>query len=179
MDHLSQKQKGGDNSVNIQAGRDANLYINSVKTEERDFGIIDEIFKSVMIKLKENKDEIHTRDASHINVNKKIEINFDNEEERERVRQYFKYAYTRIALIEKRIREEDSEGQKAIQCHVFGRYNALKDSGLNNIQILEKLFEQFIPTGKSDNSDYTTLTRSFILFFFDDCTIFKKTDTEK
>ena len=46
MDELTQKQKGGDNSVNVQAGRDA-TFIHIAKSDERDFGIIDEIFKSV------------------------------------------------------------------------------------------------------------------------------------
>lgn len=179
MDKLSQKQKGGDNSLNVQAGRDVNIYDQAAQSEERDFGIIDEILKSVIAKLEGGEYESETQHTGHVALNKKIEINFSDEEDRERIRQYFKYAYIRISLIEKRIQEEDSERQKALQSHVFGKYNALKDDGLDNTKILEKLFEQFIPSGKKDDPEYTTLVRAFILFFFDDCTIFKKTDKEK
>jgi len=175
MDELTQKQKGGDNSVNVQAGRDA-TFIHIAKSDERDFGIIDEIFKSVIKSLGSSES---LPDKEHINLSKKIEINFNDEEERRRVQEYFKYAYTKIALIEKRIQEEDSEVQNDLHGHLFQRYNSLKDGGLNNLQILEDLFSQFIIPSKKDNAEYTNLTRAFILFFFDDCTIFEKTESEK
>ncbi|MDP3066808.1 MAG: hypothetical protein Q8N08_08740 [Methanobacteriaceae archaeon] len=175
MDKLSQDQKGGNNSVNLQAGRDIN-FSQTVQADQRDFGIIDEIFKSVIKDLESNESRL---DKDHINLSKKIEINFKDEEERRRVQEYFKYAYTKIALIEKRIQEEDSEVQNDLHGHLFQRYNSLKDEGLNNLQILEKLFSQFIIPDKKDNAEYTNLTRAFILFFFDDCTIFEKTESEK
>jgi hypothetical protein len=175
MNELTQKQKSGDNSTNIQAGHDVTL-IQVVKSDEKDFGIIDEIFKSVVKQL-ESSD--HKLDKEHVNLSKKIEINFKNEEERKRVREYFKYAYTKIALIEKRIQEEDLETQNDLHGHVFQSYNTSKDKGLINIEILESLFSQFVIPDKKDNVEYSNLTRAFVLFFFDDCTIFEKTDTEK
>jgi len=175
MDELTQKQKGGDNSVNLQAGRDV-TFINIAKSDEKDFGIIDEIFKSVIKSLGSNESQ---PDKEHINLSKKIGINFKDEEERRRVQEYFKYAHTKSALIEKRIQEEDLEVQNDLHGHLFQRYNSLKDERLNNLQILEKLFSQFITPDKKDNAEYTNLTRAFILFFFDDCTIFEKTESEK
>lgn len=175
MEDLTQKQKGGDNSVNFQAGRDVN-YINSYRSDETDFGIIDEIFKSVIKRLGSGESQ---PDKEHVKLSKKIEINFKNEEERKRVQKYFKYAYTKIALIEKRIQEEDSEVQNDLQGHLFQNYNSLKDDGLTNLQILENLFSQFNIPGKKNNAEYANLTRAFILFFFDDCTIFEKTESEK
>lgn len=175
MDELTQNQKAGDNSINLQAGRDVTL-IQIAKSDEKDFGIIDEIFKSVIKSLGSSE---FRPDKEHINLSKKIEINFKDEEERRRVQEYFKYAYTKIALIEKRIQEEDSEVQNDLHGHLFQRYNSLKDRGLNNLRILEELFSQFIITDKKDNAEYTNLTRALILFFFDDCTIFEKTESEK
>lgn len=177
MDKLSQKQKGGDKSVNIQIGGNAKIDFNQVaQSDQKDFGIIDEIFKSVVKQLKSSD---HKPDKKHVNLSKKIEINFKNEKERKRVQEYFKYAYTKIALIEKRIREEDPEVQKDLHGHIFQRYNSLKDKRLDNLPILEELFAQFIIPNKKDNAEYANLTRAFILFFFDDCTIFEKTDSEK
>lgn len=176
MANLSQKQEGGDKSNNYQAGRD--LIINPTATtqaEEQDFGIIDEIFKDVIKKLDANDYKLI---SGHIKVKEKIEINFSNEEDRKRIQEYFKSAYTKIALIEKRIREEDPEIQNDLQGHVFGKYNILKDDGLNNMQILEGLFEQFIFAGKKNNPQYSNLTRAFILFFFDDCTIFERVSSD-
>ena len=54
MDKLIQNQESGDNSSNIQVGRDA-TFIHVAKSDERDFGIIDEIFKSVIKDLKSNE----------------------------------------------------------------------------------------------------------------------------
>ena len=64
MDELTQKQKGGDNSVNVQAGRDA-TFIHIAKSDERDFGIIDEIFKSVIKSLGSSES---LPDKEHINL---------------------------------------------------------------------------------------------------------------
>lgn len=172
---MKQKQQSGDNSQNIQAGRDVNYNL-AAGADKRDFGIIDEIFKSVIQQLQASE---HKQDRKYVNLNKKIEINFRSKEDRKRVRQYFKYAYTKVSLIEKRIQEEDSEIQNDLHGHVFNRYNALKDRCLSNTEILEELFKQFIIPGKEDNAEYGNLTRAFVLFFFDDCTIFEKTDIEK
>ena len=175
MDKHVQNQKGGDNSKNCQAGRDL-WYLNVSKSDEKDFGIIDEIFKNV---IKDLQSSDHQDDREHVNLSKKIEINFGDESDRQRVREYFKYAYTKVALIEKRIREEEAEIQKGLNGHIFGKYNALKDAKLSNIKIIEELCKQFIITGKENNPDYTEIARAFVLFFFDDCTIFEKTDNEK
>lgn len=172
---MNQKQQSGDNSQNFQAGRDINFNL-SAEADKRDFGIINEIFKSVVQQLQDSE---YRPDKKYVNLNKKIEINFSSKEDRERVQQYFKYAYTKVSLIEKRIQEEDSEIQSDLHGHVFNGYNVLKDRGLNNTEILEELFKQFIISGKEDNAEYSNLTRAFVLFFFDDCTIFEKTDTEK
>ncbi len=175
MDKLPQKQHGGDNSTNLQAGHDINFF-KAVQEDQKDFGVIDEIFKNVIGQLRSSEDKLN---KEHINLNKKIEINFLNKEDRERVRKYFRYAYTKIALIEKRIQEEDTEIQNDLHGDVFQRYNSLKDCGLSNIKILEELFKQFIIPDKKNNSTYRNLTRAFILFFFEDCTIFEKTNKEK
>jgi hypothetical protein len=167
-------QKGGKNSVNIQA-EEINFNLPS-ETDKRDFGIIDEIFKSVIEKLKASKITI---DKTHININEKIELNFHSKEDRERVQKYFKYAYTKVSLIENRIREEDSEIQNDLAGQIFGKYNLLKDEGLQNVQILEGLFEQFTIPNKKDNPEYINLARAFVLFFLDDCTIFEKISAEK
>src|SRR3989344_4341612 len=124
MDKHVQNQKGGDNSKNFQAGRDL-WYLNVSKSDEKDFGIIDEIFKNV---IKDLQSSDHQDDREHVNLSKKIEINFGDESDRQRVREYFKYAYTKVALIEKRIREEEAETQKGLNGHIFGKYNALKDA---------------------------------------------------
>jgi len=172
--HL-QNQQSGNNSTNLQAGRDINLK-QVAQSEEYDFGIIDEIFKSIVKNLRTGK---HSSDKKHVSLNEKIEINFHNQEDRERVQQYFKFAYTKISLIEKRIQEEDIEIQNDLQGHIFENYNGFKDQNLGNIEILEELFKQFVIPTKKDNPEYRNLTRAFVLFFFDDCTIFDKTEFER
>lgn len=175
---MNQKQQGGDNSQNLQAGRDINLnYSSAAGANKRDFSIIDEIFRNVIKKIK-TKDYSESN-KEYLQVSKKIQLNFKGKEDQDRVREYFKHAYTVVSLIEERMREEDNEIQKMLGGHIFEKYNKLKDQDLENIHILESLFSQFIITGKEDDPYYTSCARAFVLFFFDDCTIFKKTDTEK
>ena len=173
--NMDQNQQGGDNSTNLQAGRDINFNL-PTEVDKRDFGIIDEIFKSVVQKL--NSEE-SVSDRTHVNLSQKIEINFHGETDRNQVREYFGYAYTKVSLIEKRIQEEGVETQNDLHSHIFGRYNSLKQEGNSNLEILEALFQQFIIPGKENNPEYNNLARAFVLFFFDDCTIFEKTDSEK
>jgi len=171
---ISQKLQVGDDSSNLQAGRDINInYSGDAKSEERDFEIIDEIFKNVVQKIK-NKD-YNRLDKKYLRIHEKIKLNFVDTKDKERVQDYFKTAYTITSLIETRMQEEDSVIQEILGGHIFEKYNKLKDEGLENINILEKLFGQFIIKGKEDNPFYTSCARAFVLFFFDDCTIFEKT----
>ena len=171
----TQKQSSGKGSVNNQAGHDLIINYNSL-TEEKDFGIIDEIFNSVIANLEQSDER---QDQEQIETEEKIKLNFQNENDQELVREYFRMALKKVVLIQNRIQLEDSEIQNDLHSHVLGKYRVFKNSGLDNISIMEALFEDFILPGKRDNPQYTHIAKAFVLFFFEDCTIFEKTLPKK
>lgn len=152
-----------------------NNYVAYELDEESERTIIDEIFDHVIHVLKG-----YTGNPSRdqIKLEEKIQLNFTNLEEQKAVQTYFNYALTKVKLIEERISVEEVDVQQDLQEHVFGKYYELKTKGLTNMDILHNLIAEFTPVGKDKDPQYTGLARAFVLFHFDDCTIFEKTKRE-
>ncbi len=142
----------------------------------QEWNIIDDIFVTVIARLKSINGYV---DKVRINLEDKIKLNFENEDDRGTVRSYFFYALTKVSLIEQRIQEEDGDIQNDLHSHLLNQYYELKLAGHKNIHILHELFKIFIPAGKEADPTYSNLSKAFVLFFFDDCTIFEKTESEK
>lgn len=171
----------GDNSPIIEG--DVNnshigdiVYFNQLQEETDDLVIVNKIFKSVIEKI-ENKE--YTVDNQHLNLDDKIKLNFTDSDERNAIVKYCNFAFTKISLIERRLQEEDSETQKDIQSYIFGRYFKLKSEKKSNIDIMHSLFDIFVPKDQKNDEKYIHLAKAFVLFFFEDCTIFEKTEREK
>lgn len=146
-----------------------NLYQEQVVSETKEVEIINKIFIDVLAKIDTEFEE--DEDSSSISLEEKIQLNFQNEVDREEVRDYFKYALQKISLIDQRMGEEDIENQRDLQSFVLSRYKKLQRQNLEPIVILNKLFEEIIPLTEKP---YENLAKAFILFFFEDCTIFEK-----
>jgi hypothetical protein len=143
---------------------------------EKEREVINEIFEGVIAHLRDGKERIN---KERINLEDKIKLNFKDESDREAVRKYFLYALTKVDLVEQRIRQEDGDIQNDLHSHMFNKYYELKLRNSTNILILHQLFEMFVPARKEKSPVYLNLARAFVLFFFDDCTIFEKTNEEK
>lgn len=173
---MSNKAKGKNN---IQSGRDT--IVQSLDLNE--YGIIDDIFENVLNKIKDSS-PIDTKSSNVqdklIHINKKIEINFKRDEEREEIKQYFTQLFTKITIVESIFQTLDTEQQNDIHYYILNCYNGYKrDSSISNpVEILEKLSLNFLPNNQFKNPTYNSIARAIVLFFFDDCTIFEKTDTE-
>jgi hypothetical protein len=145
---------------------------------EEDLGIISEIFDYVLDKLKTGIGD-DFNDTRNIFVDDKIKLNFPDKEDAEDVSGYFKFAYQKIGLITAKYRMLDTEDQKDIAAFINLQYSKLKRSKSSNVEILHELFDHFIPAARKSNPKYVALSQAFVLFFFDDCTIFEKTIDEK
>ena len=172
---------GGKNSpivagdINNSSIGDTNIFLNDLKEDTADLLVVDGIFNDVIKKIKNDQIII---DTTHLSLNEKIKLNFINEADQQAVKRYCEYALIKISLIERRLQEEDSETQKDIQSYVFEKYTKLKQEKTSNLDILHSLFDYFILVDKKNDARYIHLAKAFILFFFDDCTIFEKTKNE-
>ena len=164
--------------INNQVEKIVQKYYVNKNDEEQELSIVEEIFVHVNAKISEGVGKDYKPDPS-INLIEKIKLNFKSVEAREEVNTYFRSAFLKIDLIDKRFKILDPEQQKDIHAHLLKEYHLLKRDKGSNIEILTALFNQFVPNGKAGNSRYESLSIAFVLYFFDDCTIFEKTETEK
>ncbi|MER3329220.1 MAG: hypothetical protein RIF34_06535, partial [Candidatus Kapaibacterium sp.] len=72
----------------------------------------------------------------------------------------------------------DTELQTDLENHIYTKYIDLKAENVSNIQILRGIFKIYVPDGQSNNPSYVNMAQAFVLLFFEDCTIFEKTEDE-
>lgn len=167
----------GDN--NVQAGRDVNIYNQFEKEEEVDRGIIDEIFKYVVSIVKPDASIGKSQPDKLLETKEKINLNFKSVDDQKEVRQYFTRAYLRLKYVERKFSELDTMVQSDVHTYIFSKYQAFKSTETKNIDILRKLFIEVTPEKKRDNPAFLNSAHAIVLLFFDDCTIFEKTEKEK
>ncbi|MBU0894661.1 MAG: hypothetical protein KKB88_04420 [Nanoarchaeota archaeon] len=161
MSNKSNRQIG-DGNTNIQ-----------IETFQEDLGIIAEIYKSVLESPKQSL--TMKKDHNFVAINKKIEFNISDPEERKRIKKLFEDIYDKINVIEKTFSELDPSQQRTITIDVGEQYQKfIKKNNSDMMQTLEDLFNHYTPKTKSKNPEYNLLARAFVLFFFDDCTIGRK-----
>ncbi len=161
-----------DQITNSYQINELNLY-SSVSNDKKEATIIDEIFDYVLEKSK-NFIPDAKNDLINLDLNEKIKLNFKNSADQAEVIQYCKLALQKMSLISERISGLDTEKQGDIQSYMLSSYCNLKREFSNNIEILNRLFNIFIPKGKKQDPIYCNIAKAFVLFFFDDCTIFEK-----
>lgn len=173
-------------SENIASGRDTNLtrsvsnnYHLAVSDSESEIGIINNIFDYVAKVASQTEINVKVNDTKLLHINEKINLNFEKKEDRLEIRGYFTELYKNIHWVEKCFQSIDEFNQNCIHHYIRNKYNDLKIHEQNKILLLKSLTTFFIPPKQSKNPMYFTIAQSIVLFFFDDCTIFEKTEKEK
>jgi hypothetical protein len=165
---------------NITSGNDTVIhnYGSATAVEESTPTIIDEILTYVIENISKREYSSKGHPEKLLKTTAKINKNFTKAKEKEEVKTHFTYSYMNISVIEEKYRLLDNNLQSDIHSHVFSVYQELKNTK-PNIEILRDLFKVFLPPGKERDSQYVNISKAFVLFFFDDCTIFEKTKHER
>ena len=173
----------GDGSDNITAsdGSTVNkININIAqqqKLEDKKVSIIDNIIKNVVETINLEELELENTDNTVVGFSDKVKINFSDTEDQDQVIAFYRDALQEIVLIEKRIQQENNSYQRAITQTIRLEYNELRKSESNNMNILLSLIDKFYNANNIEEEFLEicrNVTIAFVLFFFDDCTIFKK-----
>lgn len=167
----------GDN--NKQFNAETITYNNFVDQERVDQGVIQDIFKYVIENCHNNELIEKARPEALLKTQKKINKNFKGAKDRQEIIQYCKLTSGKISLIEKAFSNLDSQEQNDVHTYILSRYNENKREGLDNLNNFFSLFKRFIPPQKSSDPTYENIAKSFVLFFFQDCTIFEKLREEQ
>lgn len=139
--------------------------------------VLDEIIEYALQTVDENT-EPYLDDQTLININDKIVLNFEDEAERQAVRDIRERTFTQIKLIDQNFNEKLPEDLDAITQCVHDVYNELKSQDKKPFEILLEMFKAFTPKNKNLSPAHRLAVRGFVLYFFDDCTIFEKTKAE-
>lgn len=180
----------GNQNTSIQG--DGNTIINfspisyNRQEEQEELSIIDEIIQNVIKTKKLNLSEEEVTELREtfnlklaLHIEPKIKLNFKSREDQYEVSEYFKSAYMKIGRIEKIVRDLASETYEELYMEIFSSYRKLKRSGLSKIQVLTSLIESYIPEGREKHPSFHSAATGYVLFFFDDCSIFDKTIEEQ
>lgn len=182
MLYKSVKDQSVSGAGNVTSGNDThihyNVYLQTADTEISGQTVIDDILTFVIDNIKKPGNTVKGKPEKLIKTRQKIERNFKKADERAEVKEYFTHSYTKINLIEEKYRLLDNNVQLEIHGYIFSVYKELK-TNKSGIEILRELFKHFLPTGKEKDPQYVSFAKAFVLFFFDDCTIFEKTKQEK
>lgn len=154
-------------------------YESFLENEAADLGVINSIFNFVLINVRTKQDINNSRADKLLNTTQKIKINFKSLQEREEVTNFCKFASDKIALIEKAFSELDPDDQNDVHSFILGKYSLNRTQGQNNMTNFYSLCNEFISPNMRNNPKYQNIAKSFVLFFFQDCTIFEKTIVEK
>lgn len=118
-------------------------------------------------------------DGKLIGINEKIVLNFKDENERQSVRDIHERVFAKTDLIDSNLSVKKAEDIDAIQQCIHDVYNELKAKNKEPFEILIDMFKLFIPKDKTTDPHYRLAVKAFVLYFFDDCTIFEKTEAQK
>ena len=173
------KQSISGNNNNQYVANTVNVYESLAKEEELEQGIVSSIFQYVIENCKKNQQTPKAMPEKVLKIKKKISINFKTVEEKEEIIEFCRLASDKIALIEKAFSELDGDDQNDIHSYILGKYCKNKHKRISNIDNFYALCDDFIPIKQKGNPKVEHIARSFVLFFFQDCTIFEKTQEEK
>lgn len=172
------RQSINGNNNNQTVAETINNYYTVADQEVIDQGVILDIFNFVLENLSNAEILTKARPESLIKTEKKINRNFKKSQEKREITEYCKLASNKIALIEKAFEKLDSQDQNDIHSYILSRYMENKNCGMNNVENFYSLYKHFIPLNKNTNPTFENIAKSFVLFFFQDCTIFEKTRAE-
>lgn len=166
--------KGDNQTIKIQ--NTVNHY-STQHMEVQEATVVKEIFDNAAQLAKEINFERKKDDGKLVETLNKIKINFPDIQINE-VRQYFTNSFSRKNSIEKYMSSLDSDLQQDLESQIFAKYSELKRS-LEGVELLSSLFSFYIPEAKKKDPTYTNMAQAYVLLFFEDCTIFEKTEKEK
>lgn len=141
--------------------------------------VIEEILDLCISRMEESDLPPHSNDLTLTHTREKIQINFTDEDDAEMVNSYLLNAIPNSNLIGEVINEHPTLDQAQLEDYLRDVYNKHKLQDNRPLAILMAMVDMFIPKGKEEDILYITWSRYFVMKFFENCTIFKKTQKEK
>lgn len=163
------------------------MYLVRAVNEEKDFGIIGEIFESIFVeKVPSSSVETIKNSDNYTELLVKLPLNFSDRElqtAKEMIVRNWEYK----SLVEKYLEGESSRNPGRVDALVdlvqsdFRKIKSANYHGvaIECVKIIEDLALQYLPTDKQSNPNYVSGSRAIILYLFELCFLGKKTESEE
>lgn len=185
---------GGDGSVNTQADTVNNNYnINTNYNSSLafpttyDFGVLSEILDYIFKQVTEIDAKKKNNSGSFTDIIKKIELNFNDEDERITIRESFRRTCVQKNLVEDFIARENEVNPMKVDAlidTVQSDYRKLKKSKssrtpVESNEVIQDLAISYLPENKKRNPEYIANAKAIILYLFELCYFGKKTEEQQ
>ncbi|MFA5962082.1 MAG: hypothetical protein WC848_05350 [Parcubacteria group bacterium] len=177
-----QRIKSGDRCTNNQAGGDLIInYNNDVAEEQKDYGIIGEIFDYLLQGESVFLGESDFNDQVWGNGLGKIPINFSGDS-KITIEELVRKTYSKIISVGQFVNDQRELGDEKIDYLVIKIQKLFRDIKsaenhyvpIEKVSIIENMALDFLPKSKRENPEYYFNSLAVALYFFERCDFGKK-----
>lgn len=141
--------------------------------------VINEIIRTCITKLEGESLKPDPDNASLLHSKEKIALNFKDSGDADQVTNYLRNTLAYADLIGEAINDYPDLDSGDLEDYVRDVYNKHKLKDQRSMYILQSMFESFIPADKRDDIIYMSWSRRFVMKYFENCTIFERTELEQ
>lgn len=120
-----------------------------------------------------------TKQDLPLHIKEKITLNFDDDHEADMVSRYLMSAWPYSSTIGDAINSFPDLDPSDLEEYLMDVYNKCSTTkNKNPMETLQAMFDYFVPANGTKDLAYITWSRRFVLKYFENCTIFKRSKTE-
>jgi len=141
-------------------------------------GIINDILAQCVEAMKDQQLATKTTQDLPVHIKEKITLNFEDAGEADQVARYIRNALVYASTINDAINNYPDLDSSDLEEYMMDVYNRLESQNKKPMEILLEMFKRFTPPGKGEDLKYMSWSRRFVLKYFENCTIFKRSKHE-
>lgn len=150
-----------------------------LNTPETSIPVINEIIDVCQEQIKSDSTKPYIAQGMGIKIKEKITLNFQDDDDADQMTDYMIDALPHSDDISQVINSRPDLDPADLELHIKDMYNTIRHKHDNPMLTMQSLFVSVTPNDKRDDIAYKTWARRFILKYFENCSIFKKTKEEK
>lgn len=149
-----------------------------IDNPDKSIPVISEIVAQCMSSMNTEQLGVKTTQELPLHIKEKIVLNFEDAAEADQVSRYIKNAMVYSSTINEVVNNFPDLDPADLEEYMMDVYNRLESQNKNPMQILMEMFDYFIPKAHAGDLKYMSWSRRFVLKYFENCSIFKRSKRE-
>ncbi len=155
--------------------RELSPTINNPRTS---VGVVNDIIAHCVKSMETTELGIKKTQELPLHTKEKIALNFEDPNEADIVVRYIQTSLVYSSDLNDAINQFPNLDSSDLEGYMLHTYTRLSTNGTTPIQILSDMFDFFTPPEHKEDYAYMSWARRFVCKYFENCTIFKRTETE-